>query len=62
MAPGRDDITHLSSDPVVQLVLRGEAEELYLDPCLILEGTCIPSNAARLAASRPQKPAGGTKG
>jgi hypothetical protein len=40
MAPERDDITHLSSDPVVQLLLRGEAEtvreaeELYLDSCL----------------------------
>jgi hypothetical protein len=40
MAPGRDDITHLSNDPVAQLLLRGEAEtlreaeELYLDSCL----------------------------
>ena len=40
MAAERDDITRLSSDPVVQLLLRGkaetlrEAEELYLDSCL----------------------------
>jgi hypothetical protein len=40
MAPERDDITHLSSDPVAQLLLRGEAqtlrqaEEMYLDSCL----------------------------
>ncbi len=35
-----DDITHLSNDPVAQLLLSGkaetvrEAEELYLDSCL----------------------------
>jgi hypothetical protein len=40
MAPKRDDITHLSSDPVAQLLLGGkaetlrDAEELYLDSCL----------------------------
>jgi hypothetical protein len=40
MAPERDDITHLSKDPVAHLLLRGEAEtlreaeELYLDCCL----------------------------
>jgi hypothetical protein len=40
MTPERDDVTHLSNDPVAQLLLRGEAErlreaeELYLDSCL----------------------------
>jgi hypothetical protein len=40
MAPEPDDFMHLSSDPVAQLLLRGEAEtlreaeELYLDSCL----------------------------
>jgi hypothetical protein len=40
MAPEVEDITHLSSDPVAQIILRGraetlrEAEELYLDSCL----------------------------
>ena len=40
MAAERADITHLSDDPVAQLLLRGEvetlreAEELYLDSCL----------------------------
>ena len=40
MAPELDDLTHVSSDPVAQLLLRGrartlrEAEELYLDSCL----------------------------
>jgi hypothetical protein len=40
MAFEPDDITHLSDDPVVQLLLRGkaetvrEAEEQYLDSCL----------------------------
>ncbi|HEY7329781.1 MAG TPA: hypothetical protein VH592_19255 [Gemmataceae bacterium] len=40
MAPERDDVTHLSDDPVAQLLLRGEAqtlreaEEMYLDSCL----------------------------
>jgi hypothetical protein len=40
MTPERDDITHLSNDPVAQLLLRGEAETLreaeerYLDSCL----------------------------
>lgn len=40
MTPERDDITRLSSDPVVQLLLAGkaetlrEAEDLYLDSCL----------------------------
>lgn len=40
MTSERDDITHLSNDPVAQLLLRGEAqtlreaEELYLDSCL----------------------------
>jgi hypothetical protein len=40
MAPERDDITHLSNDPVARLLLRGEAEtvreaeERYLDSCL----------------------------
>ncbi len=40
MASELDDITDLSSDPVAQLLLRGEAatvrdaEELYLDSCL----------------------------
>ena len=40
MAPERDDLTHLSNDPVAQLLLRGEArtvreaEERYLDSCL----------------------------
>jgi hypothetical protein len=40
MAPERDDLTHLSGDPVAQLLLAGkaetvrEAEQLYLDSCL----------------------------
>jgi hypothetical protein len=40
VAPEREDITCLSSDPVAQLLLSGkaetvrEAEELYLDSCL----------------------------
>jgi hypothetical protein len=40
MAPQQDDLTGLSTDPVAQLLLRGEAEtvreaeELYLDSCL----------------------------
>jgi hypothetical protein len=40
MTPEREDITHLSSDPVAQLLLAGkaatvrEAEELCLDSCL----------------------------
>jgi hypothetical protein len=40
MTPDPNDITHLSNDPVAQLLLRGEAEtlreaeELYLDSCL----------------------------
>lgn len=40
MAAERDDISDLSSDPVAQLLLRGEAqtlreaEELYLDSCI----------------------------
>jgi hypothetical protein len=40
MTPERDDLTHLSNDPVAQLLLSGkaqtlrEAEELYLDTCL----------------------------
>jgi hypothetical protein len=40
MIPERDEITHLSSDPVARLLLRGEAqtvreaEELNLDSCL----------------------------
>lgn len=40
MAPERDEIMHLSNDPVAQLLLRGEAEtvreaeELYLNSCL----------------------------
>jgi len=40
MAPEREDIIRLSSDPVAQLLLCGraetlrEAEELYLDSCL----------------------------
>jgi hypothetical protein len=40
MTHEQDDVTHLSSDPVAQLLLRGnaetlrEAEELYLDTCL----------------------------
>ncbi len=40
MEPELDDITRFSSDPVAQLLLRGqaetlrEAEELYLDSCL----------------------------
>jgi hypothetical protein len=40
MTSERDDLTHLSNDPVAQLLLRGdaqtlrEAEELYLDSCL----------------------------
>jgi hypothetical protein len=40
MPPEREDLTHLSSDPVAQLLLRGraqtlrEVEELYLDSCL----------------------------
>jgi hypothetical protein len=40
MTPEAAEITHLSNDPVAQLLLRGkaetlrEAEELYLDSCL----------------------------
>jgi hypothetical protein len=40
MAPELEDIMHVSSDPVAQLLLRGtaetlrEAEEIYLDACL----------------------------
>ncbi len=40
MIPERDDLTHLSNDPVAHLLLSGkaqtlrEAEELYLDTCL----------------------------
>ena len=40
MASEREDLTHVSNDPVAQLLLRGraetlrEAEELYLDSCL----------------------------
>ena len=40
MAPERDEMTHLSNDPVAQLLLHGEAETLreaeerYLDSCL----------------------------
>ncbi len=40
MPPEREDVTHLLSDPVGQLLLCGraqtlhEAEELYLDSCL----------------------------
>lgn len=40
MAAELEDLTHVSNDPVAQLLLRGraetlhEAEELYLDSCL----------------------------
>ncbi len=40
MAAEQEEITHLTSDPVARLLLRGqaqtlrEAEELYLDSCL----------------------------
>ena len=40
MMPTQDELTHLTNDPVVQLLLSGQAEtlhqaeELYLDTCL----------------------------